>query len=169
MNTLTQFRKDKNNFFNYDHHSPLTHEQQHVFSGLKYFPQNPELILTVTVEEFPEQDTVMMQTSTGALQEYLRFGRFQFSVEGQVAELTIYERDLEYFLPFADALAGKETYGAGRYLEPHRLPNGNFLIDFNYAYNPYCAYNPSWSCPIPPAENRIKVPIRAGEKVFDTK
>ena len=110
-----------------------------------------------------------MQTSTGSIQEYLRFGRFRFSIDGQQTELTIYENDHEYFLPFADALAGKETYGAGRYLEPQRTHHGKFLIDFNYAYNPYCAYNPRWSCPIPPAENRIKVPIRAGEKVFDTK
>ena len=169
MNTLTRFRKDKDDFFRNDHHSPLTHEQTHVFAGLNYFPENPDLKLEVTVEEFPEKQTVSMQTSTGAIQEYLRFGRFHFSVEGQQAELTIYENDDEYFLPFADALAGKETYGAGRYLEPHRTHNGKFLIDFNFAYNPYCAYNPRWSCPIPPAENRIKAPIRAGEKVFDTK
>ncbi len=167
MNTLTQFRKDKDNFFKYDHHSPLTHDQQLVFTGLNYYPQNPDLIFTISVEEFPEQDTVTMQTSTGALQEYVRFGRFQFNVEGQTVALTLYESEDEYFLPFADALAGKETYGAGRYLEPHRMQNGKFLIDFNYAYNPYCAYNPRWSCPIPPAENRLKVPIRAGEKLFE--
>lgn len=166
MNTLIRFRKEKDEFFNNDHHSPLTHEQQHVFTGLKYFPENPDLRLDVKVEEFPEKQTVTMQTSTGSIQEYLRFGRFQFTVDGNQTELTIYENDQEYFLPFADALAGKDTYGAGRYLEPHRLPNGKFLIDFNYAYNPYCAYNPRWSCPIPPAENRVKVPIRAGEKIF---
>ncbi len=167
MSTLTHFRKEKDEFYKHDHHSPLTHEQKHVFKGLKYFPENPNLKLEVTVNEFPEKQLVIMQTSTGATQEYLRFGRFCFMVDGVQAELTIYENDNEYFLPFADALAGKETYGAGRYLEPHRTHNGKFLIDFNYAYNPYCAYNPRWSCPIPPAENRIKVPIRAGEKIFD--
>jgi hypothetical protein len=167
MNTLTRFRKDKDEFYKNDQHSPLTHEQKHVFAGLNYFPENPDLKLEVTVEEFPEKQTIIMQTSTGSIQEYQRFGRFHFSVDGQQAALTIYENDHEYFLPFADALAGKETYGAGRYLEPNRVHNGKFLIDFNYAYNPYCAYNPRWSCPIPPAENRIKVPIRAGEKLFN--
>lgn len=167
MNTLSRFRKDKDEFYKHDQHSPLTHEQKHVFAGLHYFPENPDLKLEVTVEEFPEKQMIIMQTSTGSIQEYQRFGRFQFIVEGQPAELTIYEIDQEYFLPFADALAGRETYGAGRYLEPHRLHNGKFLVDFNYAYNPYCAYNPRWSCPIPPAENRINVSIRAGEKIFD--
>lgn len=168
MNTLTRFRKDKDEFYKQDQQSPLTHDQKHNFAGLNYFPENTELRLEVIVEEFPEKQTITMQTSTGALQEYVRFGCFQFNVEGQVAELTIYESDHEYFLPFADALAGTETYGAGRYVEPHRTHQGKFLIDFNYAYNPYCAYNPRWSCPIPPAENRIKVPIRAGEKIFDS-
>jgi len=63
-------------------------------------------------------------------------------------------------------LAGSETYPAGRYIEPEQLPNGKFLLDFNFAYNPYCAYNEQWSCPLTPFENRLKVPIRAGEKVY---
>ena len=85
----------------------------------------------------------------------------------QHAELTIYQSEHGYFLPFVDSLAGKETYPAGRYLDPEALPGNRFLVDFNLAYNPYCAYNEMWSCPITPAENRLKVPIRAGEKLFD--
>jgi uncharacterized protein (DUF1684 family) len=73
---------------------------------------------------------------------------------------------IAFFLPFADSMAGSETYPAGRYLEVEELPGGNFLVDFNQAYNPYCAYNEQWSCPLTPAENRLKVPIRAGEKIF---
>jgi uncharacterized protein (DUF1684 family) len=108
-----------------------------------------------------------MQTSTGDVRDYERFGTFRFEVEGQPARLTIYRNELGYFLPFVDALAGSETYGAGRYLEPEELPDGRFLVDFNLAYSPYCAYNENWSCPITPAENRLKVPIRAGEMVFE--
>ena len=108
-----------------------------------------------------------MQTTTGDVQTYERFGRFRFTVDGEQAELTIYANPHGYFLPFADSSAGKETYGAGRYLEPERLPDGRFRIDFNMAYNPYCAYNELYSCPITPFENRLKVPIRAGEKVFE--
>ena len=70
-----------------------------------------------------------------------------------------------FFLPFVDTLAGEETYPAGRYLEPVQLEGNTFRIDFNQAYNPYCAYGDNWSCPITPAENRLSVPIRAGEKL----
>jgi uncharacterized protein (DUF1684 family) len=119
------------------------------------------------VEEFPVQDTVRMQTTTGDVQSYERFGRIRFEVEGQEAALTLYHNEYGFFLPFADSLAGRETYGAGRYLEPEPLPDGRILVDFNLAYNPYCAYNEHWSCPITPAENRLKVPIRAGEMTFE--
>jgi uncharacterized protein len=166
MNKLEQFHHEKDQFFRTDSHSPLTPEQKRSFQGLNYFPENPELDLELPVEEFPEKQEIQMQTSTGDIQAYQRFGRVHFSVDGQPAELTIYKSDGGYFLPFADALANHETYGAGRYLEPEPLGDGKFAIDFNYAYNPYCAYNEFWSCPITPAENRLKVPIRAGEKNF---
>ena len=167
MNNLFKFCKEKNEFYATQSESPLTHEQKHIFKGLNYFPENPDLKLEVKVEEFATKQLVTMQTSTGDVLSYDRFGQFQFSVDGQSTRLTIYFSDGDFFLPFADSLAGKETYGAGRYLEPHLLENGNFLIDFNYAYNPYCAYNELWSCPLTPAENRIKVSIRAGEKIFE--
>jgi uncharacterized protein (DUF1684 family) len=96
----------------------------------------------------------------------LRLGRFGFRVDEEQAELTIYAGEHGYFLPFVDALANQETYGAGRYLEPEQLSGNKFLVDFNLAYNPYCAYNERWSCPLTPFENRLKVPIRAGEKMF---
>ena len=80
--------------------------------------------------------------------------------------LTVYANPQGFFLPFVDALAGTETYGAGRYLDPEPLGGGRVLLDFNRAYNPYCAYNEQWSCPITPRENRLAVPIRAGEKLF---
>ena len=166
MTQLNEFRKSKDQFFRYDHHSPLTHEQQHHFEELNYFSENPELRTTVTVDVFPKKEEVTIQTSTGDVQTYQRYGRFDFTVDDQKATLTIYSSGEDYFLPFVDGLAGKETYDAGRYLDPISLGNNKFLIDFNYAYNPYCAYNERWSCPITPAENRIQVPIRAGEKIF---
>jgi uncharacterized protein (DUF1684 family) len=120
----------------------------------------------VTVEPFPAREAIEIQTSTGDGRIYVRFGRFKFSVDGQEAELTIYETEQGYFLPFVDSLAGTETYPAGRYLDPEPLTGNRFLVDFNLAYNPYCAYNEAWSCPLTPFENRLKVPIRAGEKLF---
>ena len=166
MTTLDDFRKAKDAFYATDPQSPLTPDQKREFKGLKYFPENPALRLELEVEEFPEKNTILMQTSTGDVQSHTRFGVIRFSVDGQEVELTIYSDPHGYFLPFADALAGSETYGAGRYLEPEPAGKGRLLVDFNYAYNPYCAYNDLFSCPLTPWENRLKVPIRAGEKVF---
>src|SRR5215510_10971512 len=167
MSELDDFRAEKDDFFKTHPQSPLTREQKRDFKGLYYFPENDALRLEVKVERLNDSKPIAMQTSTGGVQEYLRYGRFQFQVDGQTAELTIYQSENGFFLPFVDSLADKETYPAGRYLEPEPLPGDRFLVDFNIAYNPYCAYNEMWSCPITPAENRLKVPIRAGEKLFE--
>ena len=166
MTELDDFRSEKDRFMATDLQSPLQAEQKRTFKGLQYFPENPGLRLEVTIEPLAEQNIIQMQTSTGDIQEYVRYGKFKFMVDGQEAELTIYADSNGYFLPFVDAQAGKETYPAGRYLEPIDLGKRKFLIDFNYAYNPYCAYNDYWSCPLTPFENRLKSPIRAGEKIF---
>lgn len=167
MDSLDTFRAQKDNFFKSDFQSPLTPEQKRDFGGLKYFPENQALRLEVQLEPISGDARVEMQTSTGDVQVYDRRGRMRFQVEGKDAELTVFEGPNGFFLPFVDSLAGQETYPAGRYLEPEVLPNGRFLVDFNLAYNPYCAYNDHWSCPITPFENRLRVPIRAGEKLFD--
>jgi uncharacterized protein len=166
MSDLADFRAEKDDFFKSHYQSPLTREQKQGFKGLKYFPENDDLRLDVQVEPLNDPNAFMMQTTTGGVQEYVRFGRFKFQVEGQEAELSIYQSEHGFFLPFVDALAGAETYPAGRYLEPEPLPGNRFLVDFNVAYNPYCAYNEMWSCPITPPENRLKVAIRAGEQIF---
>lgn len=165
MDEYQEMQRAKDHFFKHDRHSPLTPEQRKDFIGLTYFPVNPDLKLVVAVTPVPEEQDVVIQTSTGDQQTYRRYGKFSFSVDGQEAELTIFANEFGYFLPFVDALAGQETYGAGRYLEPEVLEDSRFLIDFNLAYNPYCAYNENWSCPLTPFENRLKVPVRAGEKI----
>lgn len=166
MSELTEYRAEKDEFFRRHPQSPLTTEQKIAFTGLNYFPENEALRLEVQVETFKDQQPMEMQTSTGGVQVYIRYGRFKVQVEGQDAELTIYQNEHGYFVPFVDSLAGKETYPAGRYLEPEALVGNRFFVDFNLSYNPYCAYNEMWSCPITPPENRLKVPIRAGEKLF---
>lgn len=163
---LEQFRAEKDRFFKNGRQSPLTQQQKRDFKGLNYFPENPDLRLEVAVERFPKPEKIEMQTSTGDVQVYTRFGSFTFNVDGQDVTLTIYDDGGSYFLPFVDSLAGKETYPAGRYLEPEPLEDDRFLVDFNLAYNPYCAYNEMWSCPLTPFENRVKAPVQAGEKLF---
>ncbi len=166
MSELDAFRAEKDEFFGGHPQSPLTREQRKDFHGLQYFPENDSLRLEVKVNEFENKQKFEMQTSTGDVQVYEKFGKFSFEVDGEQAELTIYRSEHGFFLPFVDILAGKETYPAGRYLDPEPLPGGHFIVDFNIAYNPYCAYNEMWSCPITPAENRLKVAIQAGEKLF---
>ncbi len=159
-------RRQKDQYFKASPQSPLSADQQAAFTGLNYYDPNPALDLVVAVERVPSADNeIVIETTGGDPRRYRRYGRIYFSVEGQPAELTIYEAPHGYFLPFADANAGSETYGAGRYLEPDALDGGVFHVDFNLAYNPFCAYGDGWSCPITPAENRLKVAIRAGEKL----
>lgn len=166
MSELTTLRRSKDDFLAQDPHSPLTDNQKSGFNGLDYFPENTDLNILVKVDQFQEKAEIQMQTSTGDFQSFQRYGNFKFSVEGEAAELTIYGNEHGFFLPFVDSLAGDETYPAGRYLDPEPQDDGKFLVDFNQAYNPFCAYNNRWSCPFPPAENRIQVPVRAGEKIF---
>ena len=169
VSELSEFRRAKDDFFANHPQSPLTPEQRRGFRGLKYYDENPALAVVVEPELFESPELVDMQTSTGDSAPYLRWARVRFEVEGQPAELTVYRDPVsgDLFLPFQDVNAGGETYGAGRYLEVEELPDGRLLLDFNYAYNPYCAYNDAWSCPLPPPENRLRVAIRTGERSFD--
>jgi uncharacterized protein len=168
MSQLDQFRAQKDDFFLHDWQSPLEADQRKGFTGLKYYPENSALRFTFPIEPHVDQAIVTMQTSTGSAREYVKYGQFSFEVNGEVATLQVYQDPAAdyFFLPFVDATAPEETYGAGRYLDVEQNADGTFTIDFNYAYNPYCAYNDKWSCPIPPKENRLKVRIEAGEKNF---
>jgi uncharacterized protein (DUF1684 family) len=169
MSELDEFRRDKDEFFRDDPRSPLTPEQRANFAGLSYFPENPRLRIEAELGTGVDLDEdIVMQTTTGGTQVYRRAGKVRFEVDGQPAEITLYKSpdQHELFVPFRDATSGSETYGAGRYLEVGPPMDGRVVVDFNDAYNPYCAYNPEWSCPIPPGENWLAVPIRAGEKDF---
>jgi uncharacterized protein len=162
---LIALRAQKDTFFKTHAQSPLSAAQKTEFTGLVYYVNNPRLDLLVNVQQFEKQEDVQVQTTTGDTRWYRRYGEFTFDVGGQTVRLTIYQTPHGYFLPFVDASAGKETYPAGRYLEPEELDLDKFHVDFNQAYNPYCAYGPTWNCPITPAENRLTVAIQAGEKL----
>jgi uncharacterized protein len=171
MSELEDFRADKDAFFREDARSPLTHEQRATFEGLAYYPEDGALVVpeTLLTDGVDLEEEIVMQTTTGGTQTYRRAGVVRFDVDGVTAQVTLFassDSD-ELFLPFRDATSGKETYGAGRYLDVEPPgPDQVVVVDLNYAYNPYCAYNPDWSCPIPPGENWLAVPIRAGEKTF---
>jgi len=162
---LIALRAQKDQFFKKDPRSPLSPQQQAMFGGLSYYLYNPKLDLVIEMIPFDEKRDVQIQTTTGDTRWYRRVGEVRFPVGGEEARLTIYQTPDDYFLPFVDANAGKDTYPAGRYLEPEELEDGRLHLDFNQAYNPYCAYGDQWSCPLTPAENRLKVAILAGEKM----
>lgn len=174
MNELTQFRAQIDNFLGQHPQSPLSPAQKAAFAGLHYYDHNEALIFEVSVDRFAANEPpIEMETSTGDIRPYRRYGRFTFTVDGEEASLTIYSdpHGHDFFLPFKDATNGADTYGAGRYLDNQRpglerIGRNQFRIDFNYAYNPYCAYSPDFSCPLPPRENWVQVPIEAGEKAF---
>ena len=168
MSELTEFRKAKDLFFKEDHQSPLDNQEKKTFSGLKYYPENPALRFDLVLEKIPRPDQVTMTTFTGDQQDYWQVGQIRFSVQGQETILQVYLAvdGGDYFIPFVDGTAPAETYGSGRYLEPEDAGDGRLHVDFNLAYNPYCAYNDRWSCPIPPRQNRIGLRIEAGEMKF---
>jgi uncharacterized protein len=171
MTELDEFRAAKDDFFRHDPDSPLTLTQRGSFDGLSYFPEEDALRIRTELETegVDLDERIVMQTTTGGEQVYRRAGVIRFDVDGEAAQLTLYASDdaHDLFVPFRDATSGNESYGAGRYLEVDPPgPDGRVVVDLNAAYNPFCAYNPEWSCPIPPGENWLRVPIRAGERSF---
>jgi uncharacterized protein (DUF1684 family) len=164
---LDQYRAEKDAFFK-SARSPLPHSQRAAFTGLSYYPPDAAWQIEATLEPDAAREQVVMPTSTGDERVYERLGWAVFDVNGSSQRLALYvpAGDLEpesAFVPFMDATSGSETYGGGRYLDA-RLEGERVLLDFNLAYHPYCAYAPNFSCPIPPLENRLPVPVRAGER-----
>ena len=169
MTDLDEFRREKDEWFRTAQESPIPEAARATFAGLRYYAEAPELAFDVAPERFDAPEVVEMDTSRGDAAQYERWARVGFVVDGEAHALTVF-RSLttgELFLPFQDANAGGETYGAGRYLELPALEGGRVRLDFNYAYNPYCAYDECWSCPLPPAENRLRVAIRVGERSYE--
>ncbi|OON71162.1 hypothetical protein B0919_01530 [Hymenobacter sp. CRA2] len=151
--------------------SPLSAEAQRTFTGLPYFPVDYGYYVEAHLVRDSISAPFLMKTSTLRQPLYRKFGTLHFRLQGQELALNVYE-SLELkqkpgfedylFLPFTDPTNGHGSYGGGRYLDL-RAPRGNTIwLDFNRAYNPYCAYGGNYSCPVPPAENRLPVPIKAG-------
>ena len=168
LSKLSEFRKAKDDLFRVDPQSPLSRDQQKEFHALNYYPENPKLRFELPLEKSEKPERIVMSTSTGGEQDYFHVGQIRFTVERQAVLLQVYVSVSggNYFIPFVDATAPGETYGAGRYVEPEVTGEGLLQVDFNLAYNPYCAYNDRWSCPIPPRANRISARIEAGEKKY---
>ena len=168
MSDLANFRSQKDKYFGEDHNSPLTDRQREMFNGLNYYGESTELTFKLTPTLLTDHIEVEIPLSTGGSTSTHRWAIVSFELNGTREILTVFreEEGGPLFLPFRDGTSGKETYGVGRYLEVQSAEENKLWVDFNYAYNPFCAYNDNWSCPIPPPENRISSSIRAGECIY---
>ena len=175
---LQRFRQKRDRLFAEHPQSALDEEQKRVFRGLAYFPYQAEfrVVATFETEQVPQRQQVVM--NAGEQMTMVTVGSLHFMIEGQAVKLSLYWLEIYgggLFLPFHDRSCPAESYGGGRYLfdtikgsDP--VPGGErgkqMILDFNYAYNPSCAYNSRWVCPLAPPENRLTVAIRAGEQKF---
>ncbi len=163
-------QKDKD-FKENDRISPLPPEKRANFSGLSYFAADIAYKVEADLEVLNEDSLLNMVTTTGEKQKYVRYAYAHFTLQNQKLRLTVYKSMDRLtkgmlFLPFTDQSNTKETYGAGRYVEVKSGNGTTLTIDFNKAYNPYCAYNETYSCPIPPQENHLPIQLLAGEKEY---
>lgn len=169
---ITGYRADKDAFFASAPGSPIPLDERDAFTGLPYYPVDEDLVFEgLTLEPYTgnEPSSFQIPTSDGKLRPAHRAGVFRFALDGAPRQLTAYTFDGGHgdslFVPFLDETSGRETYGAGRYLDLEPDEDGTWAIDFNVAYHPSCVYAPQFSCPLTPAENRLSTRIEAGERL----
>jgi len=165
-------RAAKDDAFKSGSDSPVPQDRRAALLPLAYFPVEPAYKTAAVLKPAANADTTVIPfaTSTGTVREMRRVGGLEFSLKDRPLKLTAFvevgARDLSrLFVPFTDLTTGAETYPGGRYLDLDRNATGIYEIDFNRAYFPYCYYSPTYECPYPPPENRLQLPIRAGERM----
>lgn len=168
---ILEFQHELNEEYKNPKESPLSAKEQKVFKGLPFFPIDENYRVLAKFEKLPPQSPFQMMTSANSIKDYDVYGVVTFTLGKKEYQLNIYqshqlrtqEKYKDYlFLPFTDESNGTDTYGGGRYIDL-RIPSGDMIeLDFNKAYNPYCAYATGYACPIPPKENDLPVAIKAG-------
>lgn len=170
---IAAIRAAKDESFKTGKDSPIPPDKKATLLPLAYFPIDESYAVPASLEIAQDRTRIEVPTSIGKIRQLERIGSLKFSLKGQSLRLTAF-RDLEssdmnrLFVPFSDLTSGTETYSAGRYMELDPTPTGIYVVDFNIAYNPYCYYSPEYDCPYPPKENRLSMPIRAGERMQKT-
>ncbi len=167
------FQDELNDFYADSSTSPLTEKDRLAFEGLPFYPIDTNLIITANVELLTDEEIIEMETTTDRLPLYRPYYQATFKIDSIDCSLTIFQsEDLKttagyedyLFLPFTDFTNGDGSYGGGRYIDLKITDSDSIVIDFNRAYNPYCAYNKKYSCPIPPRQNDVNCAIKAGVK-----
>ncbi|WP_224447207.1 DUF1684 domain-containing protein [Haloprofundus salilacus] len=172
--TLEQQRREKDDYFGDNPQSPIPDAERPDFEGLRYYPPDENYRFELDLHEHVEKERVVVATTTDGEREYLRWGEFRLQVDGDEQTLQAYRRSADdpgLWVPFRDETSDEETYGAGRYLDLHaeedRLGD-RWVVDFNLAYNPFCAYSARYECPMVPVENWLDVAIEGGEKTYES-
>jgi uncharacterized protein (DUF1684 family) len=166
-------RREKDVFFAEHWQSPIPPQDRAEFRGLDCYPPDPDCRFEIELHEHEKKKKLRMAYTRGEERDFIRWGEFRFGIGGEECVLQAYRSDSEgeqLFIPFRDATSGRETYGAGRYLDldaaRSRTADGKWILDLNRAYNPWCVYSKDYTCPLVPPENWLKVPIYAGEKNY---
>ncbi len=169
-------RKEKDRFFAIHPQSPIPAEHRGQFEGLEYYPVDLAYRFELELYEHSDKKALQIEDTGGNARNFLRWGEFRFTIAGKECKLQAYKSEAaeqRLFIPFKDTTSGKETYGAGRYLDldydSDRTHDGDWILDFNKAYNPWCAYSENYVCPFVPPENWLDVTVRAGEKIYPLK
>jgi uncharacterized protein len=166
---IAAWRAEKDRFMR-SSESPVVEAERATFPALPYFPTNAEYRVPAALRVAPPEDVLEMPTSTGQRRRMQRVGALEFTLKGESLKLTAFAEAndsalLRLFVPFGDRTNGTETYPGGRYLDLERTATGVYDLDFNRAYHPFCLFNATYDCPVPPRENRLTVPVLAGEKL----
>jgi uncharacterized protein len=167
---IAQRRADTDAFMRNSSESPVPPDKRATFPPLLYYPIDEQYRVPAALKVVRGTDILEMSTSTGVPRRMRRIGTLAFTLKGQALTLTAFaeaddSRLARLFVPFGDLTNGVETYQGGRYLDLDLKGSGVYDLDFNRAYHPYCVFNPTYECPVPPKENRLPTPIRAGEKL----
>jgi uncharacterized protein (DUF1684 family) len=175
QDAIRQYRAEKDAFFRTGDGSPIPPGDRAGFAGLPYFPVDESFIADgLALEPYEGDEPVQFEIpmTDGRLRPAERAGVFEFELGGRPLRLTAYRLAASHgepgetlFVPFLDATSGRETYGAGRYLDLEPEDDGSWTLDFNLAYHPSCVYDPHYSCPLTPSENRLQIRIEAGERL----
>lgn len=174
IDSINEWRTTKDAFMQRSPDSPIPADRRASFPPLTYFPIEPEYRVPASLTVNRTGDVIEIPTSRGERRPHNRVGQLSFTLKGHLLTLTAFvevgQQDVNHlFVPFGDLTNGTETYPGGRYLELDRTPTGIYDLDFNRAFHPFCYYNPQYDCPYPPRENRLPIPIRAGERMSLTR
>ncbi|CAG4994951.1 hypothetical protein DYBT9275_01504 [Dyadobacter sp. CECT 9275] len=169
IDKINEERRTKDELFRTGADSPI--KDKAAFHGLHYFKVNPEYRVKANIVPYTGDDKeLIIKYTDGTTDQYERYGYAHFSINDQPQKLLLLKHESVISLLFRDETSGKETYGGGRYLDYplSEIKNNTIILDFNKAYNPYCAYQESYACPVPPAENKMSIPIFAGEQTEES-